>query len=200
MSDRERGLYVFMLSVHGLIRARAPELGRDADTGGQVTYVLEVARALAQNPQIERVDLATRLIEDASVSADYADPEEEIAPGAKLAPEQSPPTAKVPSSRACANSCAKEAYAAAVCVSSSAGAPAQPGRSGMSTRKRGVSAGSHALKFSLEPDHPWKRRSGSPAPTSRYVYRRPRSATSRSSREIALRSTAVMRSSLADGR
>ena len=53
-----------------------------------------------------------------------------------LAPEQSPPTAKLPSFRACANSCAKEAYAAAVCVSSSAGAPAQPGRSGMSTRKR----------------------------------------------------------------
>jgi len=37
------GLYLFLLSIHGLVRGEAPELGRDADTGGQVTYVLELA-------------------------------------------------------------------------------------------------------------------------------------------------------------
>ena len=43
----DQGLYIFMLSIHGLVRDEAPELGRDADTGGQVTYVLELTRALA---------------------------------------------------------------------------------------------------------------------------------------------------------
>ena len=34
------GFYVLMLSVHGLIRADEPELGVDADTGGQTLYEL----------------------------------------------------------------------------------------------------------------------------------------------------------------
>jgi len=49
MSDE--GLYVFMLSVHGLVRAERLELGRDADTGGQVTYVVELARAISRHPR-----------------------------------------------------------------------------------------------------------------------------------------------------
>lgn len=73
-----------MLSVHGLIRANAPELGRDADTGGQVLYVLDLAKALSCHPQVEKVDLVTRLVEDPEVSSDYACPEEEIAPRARL--------------------------------------------------------------------------------------------------------------------
>lgn len=67
-----QGFYVFLLSIHGLIRGQTPELGRDADTGGQVTYVLELARALAAHPEVERVELLTRQIEDPAVSADYA--------------------------------------------------------------------------------------------------------------------------------
>ena len=39
-----RPLYIQMFSLHGLIRADNLEMGRDADTGGQVTYVLELAR------------------------------------------------------------------------------------------------------------------------------------------------------------
>ena len=39
-------LYIMLLSIHGLLRSRSPELGRDPDTGGQITYVLELARAL----------------------------------------------------------------------------------------------------------------------------------------------------------
>lgn len=69
-----------MLSIHGLVRGRDPELGRDADTGGQITYVLELARALGRNPQVERVDLVTRLIEDPNVAPDYATAEEEVGP------------------------------------------------------------------------------------------------------------------------
>jgi len=73
------GLYLFLLSIHGLVRGEAPELGRDADTGGQVTYVLELARALAHHPEVEQVDLVTRKIEDPAVSSDYAVDEEPLA-------------------------------------------------------------------------------------------------------------------------
>jgi sucrose-phosphate synthase len=83
MND-ERGLYIFMLSVHGLVRGERLELGRDADTGGQVTYVVELARALARSPAVGRVDLLTRLIEDPSVDEEYRVPEEAIGPGARI--------------------------------------------------------------------------------------------------------------------
>ncbi len=66
------GLYILLVSVHGLIRGKNLELGRDADTGGQTKYVVELAQALAANPQVERVDLVTRLVNDPKVSSDYA--------------------------------------------------------------------------------------------------------------------------------
>jgi sucrose-phosphate synthase len=61
-----------MLSVHGLIRSENPELGVDADTGGQVQYVLDLARALGQHESVDRVTLVTRQIFDATVASDYA--------------------------------------------------------------------------------------------------------------------------------
>jgi sucrose-phosphate synthase len=72
------GLYVVLISVHGLIRGENLELGRDADTGGQTKYVVELARALAANPEVGRVDLLTRQVYDARVSDDYAVPEEPL--------------------------------------------------------------------------------------------------------------------------
>lgn len=77
-------LQVLMLSVHGLVRGTSPELGRDPDTGGQVTYVLELARALARSPRVARVDLVTRLVEDPAVGSDYAVPEEPLAARARI--------------------------------------------------------------------------------------------------------------------
>lgn len=68
----KKGLYVQMFSIHGLVRFENPELGRDADTGGQVLYVIELAKHLAQREEIRRVDLFTRLIDDPKVSDDYA--------------------------------------------------------------------------------------------------------------------------------
>jgi sucrose-phosphate synthase len=67
-----KGLYIQLFSLHGLIRGHAQEMGRDADTGGQVKYVLELTRALAQREDIVQVDLVTRLIEDKDVSPDYS--------------------------------------------------------------------------------------------------------------------------------
>ncbi len=72
------GLYIVLISVHGLIRGHNLELGRDADTGGQIQYVVELARALAEHPGVARVDLLTRQVSDPKVSSDYAEPEERI--------------------------------------------------------------------------------------------------------------------------
>jgi sucrose-phosphate synthase len=66
-----RGLYIQMVSVHGLIRGRDLELGRDADTGGQTKYVVELACALGERPEVDRVDLFTRRIDEPRVSDDY---------------------------------------------------------------------------------------------------------------------------------
>ncbi|SMB24193.1 Sucrose-phosphate phosphatase [Sterolibacterium denitrificans] len=77
-------LYILMLSLHGLIRGHDLELGRDADTGGQTLYVVELARALGRHDDVERVDLLTRLIDDPQLSADYAQEEEILGPGARL--------------------------------------------------------------------------------------------------------------------
>jgi sucrose-phosphate synthase len=82
MASTPSGLYVFLVSVHGLIRGRKLELGRDSDTGGQTTYVVELARALAAHPKVERVDVATRLIEASNVDPSYSVPLEQIAPKA----------------------------------------------------------------------------------------------------------------------
>lgn len=72
------GLYVCLFSLHGLIRGDNLELGRDADTGGQTKYVVELARAIAAQPGVGQVDLFTRRITDPQVSGDYATPIEEI--------------------------------------------------------------------------------------------------------------------------
>lgn len=68
---KKTGYYIQLFSIHGLIRGHSPELGRDADTGGQVKYVLELANALGKNDAIEQVDLFTRLIDDKAVHPDY---------------------------------------------------------------------------------------------------------------------------------
>tara|TARA_R100000027_G_scaffold20938_1_gene15134 strand:- start:11248 stop:13425 length:2178 start_codon:yes stop_codon:yes gene_type:complete len=77
MSQKE-GIRIALLSLHGLIRGENLELGRDEDTGGQTKYVVELARALAERPDVSRVDLITRQIFDDRISDDYAQPEESI--------------------------------------------------------------------------------------------------------------------------
>jgi len=78
------GFKLLHLHLHGLFRSHDLELGRDADTGGQTLYVLELARGLAARPEVERVEVVTRLIHDRRVSLDYAKAEEPIAPGATI--------------------------------------------------------------------------------------------------------------------
>ena len=72
------GLHIQMFSLHGLIRGENIELGLDADTGGQISYVVDLGRNLSNLPGVERVDLFTRLIQDKSVSADYGQEFEQV--------------------------------------------------------------------------------------------------------------------------
>ncbi len=83
MTDGD-GRYVMLISVHGLIRGSDMELGRDADTGGQTKYVVELARALVEHPQVSRVDLVTRLIADPKVDPCDGEPLEDLAQGARI--------------------------------------------------------------------------------------------------------------------
>ena len=78
------GLYLCLISIHGLIRGDNLELGRDADTGGQIKYVVELARALASQDEVARVDLITRLVKDPDVSSDYAVPSEDLGEGCRI--------------------------------------------------------------------------------------------------------------------
>jgi sucrose-phosphate synthase len=77
--SHDNGLYIVLISVHGLIRGEEPELGRDADTGGQVQYVLELARALSRHAQVGRIELLTRQILSTHLDYRYGDPLEQIA-------------------------------------------------------------------------------------------------------------------------
>src|SRR5690625_5146390 len=78
------GLKVALVSIHGLIRGTELELGRDADTGGQTKYVVQLAEALCDCPDIGSVRLFTRLIEDGQVADDYAQEEEPLPGGAAI--------------------------------------------------------------------------------------------------------------------
>lgn len=77
-NKEKRVLYLLHLSIHGLVRGQEPELGRDPDTGGQVKYVVELARALGKNPQVGRVDLLTRKVVDPKVDGIYAQDKEDL--------------------------------------------------------------------------------------------------------------------------
>ncbi len=83
-AKKEDGLYLLLLSVHGLVRGHDIELGRDADTGGQVTYVVELARALAADPRVARVDLLTRLVAGPGIHPDYSEIWEPLADKAQI--------------------------------------------------------------------------------------------------------------------
>ena len=76
--NQNGGLYIQLYSIHGLIRGNNLELGRDADTGGQTKYLLELAKTLSGDKRVEKVELVTRQIRDKKVSKDYSEPVEKI--------------------------------------------------------------------------------------------------------------------------
>lgn len=84
MENNNHKRYLLLISVHGLIRSHDQELGRDADSGGQIKYVLDLARSLAKCDDVEKVDLVTRRMIDPAVSDDYAMPIEELYSKARI--------------------------------------------------------------------------------------------------------------------
>ena len=80
----DEGLNITLISLHGLIRGHDVELGRDADTGGQVKYVLELATELSRREGVGSVELVTRQIFDDRVDNDYAQVEEQLTDKAKI--------------------------------------------------------------------------------------------------------------------
>ncbi|XP_072969841.1 probable sucrose-phosphate synthase 2 [Typha angustifolia] len=82
-SDDNKGkkLYIVLVSLHGLVRGENMELGRDSDTGGQVKYVVELARALSMMPGVYRVDLFTRQVSSRDVDWSYGEPAEMLSSG-----------------------------------------------------------------------------------------------------------------------
>ena len=71
-------LYIAMISLHGLVTGENIELGRDADTGGQIKYVIDLAKSLSSIPDVGRVDIFTRQIFDRRINAKYAEPIEQL--------------------------------------------------------------------------------------------------------------------------
>lgn len=83
-SQATQPITIVLISIHGLIRGGNLELGRDPDTGGQTKYVVELARALAERPDIAQVNLFTRRIQDSQVSNDYSAPLETLSEKARI--------------------------------------------------------------------------------------------------------------------
>jgi len=78
------GLHLVLISIHGLIRGKDLELGRDPDTGGQTLYVVELARALGERDDVALVELFTQRVEDPAVSPDYSRPVEPLSERARI--------------------------------------------------------------------------------------------------------------------
>ncbi len=69
---------IHFFSIHGLFRGSDLEIGRDADNGGQIIYVMELAKELSKRPEVEHIDLFTRKIDDKGLSPDYAREVEQV--------------------------------------------------------------------------------------------------------------------------
>ncbi len=76
-------MYIAMINIHGLLRSEQIEMGRDADTGGQTRYVIDLAKELSERDGV-KVDLFTRKISDRHLSRDYSRQVEKISDMVKI--------------------------------------------------------------------------------------------------------------------
>lgn len=70
-------MYIAIINIHGLVSGEDIEMGRDADTGGQTRYVIDLVKTLSEREGVA-VDLFTRLIGDKRFSSDYKQKIEKI--------------------------------------------------------------------------------------------------------------------------
>ncbi len=76
-------MYIAMVNIHGLMRIDNIEMGRDADTGGQTRYVIDLAKEISRREDAT-VEIFTRRIDDKRLSQDYNAKIEEIGDRVKL--------------------------------------------------------------------------------------------------------------------
>ena len=73
-----------MINIHGLVRSKDIEFGRDADTGGQTRYILELTKCLSAYDEVNEIDLVTRQINDKTVHETYGREREKLTPKASI--------------------------------------------------------------------------------------------------------------------
>ncbi len=73
-----------MINIHGLVRANNVEFGRDADTGGQTRYIVDLTLNLSKKTAVNKIDLVTRQIKDKIVSSIYGQRIEDINEKARI--------------------------------------------------------------------------------------------------------------------
>src|SRR5690554_1432320 len=76
-------MYIAIINIHGLVRGDNIEMGRDADTGGQTRYVIDLVKELSTREDVE-VDLFTRRIGDKRLSGDYSRQLEDMGQHARI--------------------------------------------------------------------------------------------------------------------
>lgn len=76
-------MYIAIINIHGLVRGNNIEMGRDADTGGQTRYVIDLVKELSTREDVE-VDLFTRKLGDKRLSKDYQKPFEPLGDHARI--------------------------------------------------------------------------------------------------------------------
>ncbi|WP_332446504.1 HAD-IIB family hydrolase [Sphaerochaeta sp.] len=76
-------MYIAIINLHGLVRKEDIEMGRDADTGGQTRYVVDLVKELSKREDVE-VDLFTRLIKDVRYDAGYSKSIEKLGEHARI--------------------------------------------------------------------------------------------------------------------
>jgi len=72
-------MFVLHIALQGCLRGEDVAYGLTADTGGHIRYLLDLVQACAQDTDVERIVVATRLFAG-SLGADYAVPEERVSP------------------------------------------------------------------------------------------------------------------------
>ena len=76
-------MYIAIVNIHGLVRSNNIEMGRDADTGGQTRYVIDLLKELSKREDVQ-VDLFTRRIGDKRLDKDYGQKIESVGERARI--------------------------------------------------------------------------------------------------------------------
>ncbi|MET0248880.1 MAG: HAD-IIB family hydrolase [Sphingobium sp.] len=71
-------MYIIAIALGGCLKGPPVEFGVTEDTGGHITYVLGAATALSQRPDVHKVEIVTRLIDDPLLGPAYAVPFEPL--------------------------------------------------------------------------------------------------------------------------